>query len=81
MPLSLLEVSKSAILAAGIACITAGTKLLETDIYSAIVLILVGVALIVIYGYLLEKQASEKAARMVRKEMERDVGERHCSKN
>ena len=54
-------VSKSALLAAAISCVTAGVKLLEEDVNVAVALILIGLALIIAYAYLLEKQTVEEA--------------------
>ena len=64
-------VSKSALLAAGIACITAGTKLIETDLYAGIILMVVGVVLIITYAYLLETQTVNRAVKTVRRELEK----------
>jgi len=75
------EISKSALLAAAIACITAGVKLLDTDVSTAIVLIVVGAALIVLYAYLLEIQTVEKALKTLRKELGKNVGKGCCEKH
>ena len=68
------NVSKSALLAVAIACITAGTKLIESDLYAGIILIVVGVALVVIYAYFLERQTVDRALKTLRRELRK--GER-----
>ena len=68
---ALQTISKSVLLTCAIACITAGTKLIETDLYAGIILIVVGVALIIIYAYLLEKQTVSAAVKTVRRELEK----------
>lgn len=66
---SLQRVSKSAVLAGAIACVTAGAKLVETDLYAGIALLLIGIALIVVYAYLLEKQTVSAALKTLRREL------------
>ena len=63
------RVSKSALLAVAITCVTAGVKLLETDLYVGIVLLLIGIALIIAYAYLLEKQTVSGALKTLRREL------------
>jgi len=63
------RVSKSALLVAAITCVTAGVKLLETDLYVGILLILLGIALIIAYAYLLEKQTVTAALKTLRREL------------
>jgi len=53
--------SKSALLTAAIACVTAGVKLLDSDVFAAVILIALGLGLIFSYITLLEKQAVEVA--------------------
>ena len=77
MTVTLQSVSKSALLAAAIACITAGTKLIETDLYAGIILI-VGVALIIVYAYLLETQTVSAAVKTLRRELEKGERKRDC---
>ena len=64
------NVSKSTLLAVAIACITAGTKLIETDLYGGIILIIVGVVLVVIYAYFLEKQTVDACLKTLRRELD-----------
>jgi len=70
------NVSKSALLAAAIACITAGANLIETDLYAGIILIVVGVVLIIIYAYFLEKQTVNAALKTLRRELRKDERKR-----
>jgi ferritin-like metal-binding protein YciE len=51
--------------AIAISLITAGSKLIETDLYGGITLLVVGIGLITIWAFLIDreaKQAGEKAA-------------------
>jgi hypothetical protein len=57
------------VLAGAIACVTAGAKLVETDLYAGIALLLIGIALIVVYAYLLEKQTVSAALKTLRREL------------
>jgi len=66
---NLQRVSKSALLAGAIACVTAGVKFLETDLYVGIILLLLGIALIIAYAYLLEKQTVSAALKTLRREL------------
>ena len=77
------NVSKYSLLAAAITCITVGTKLIETDLYAGIILILVGIALILIYAYLLEKwkQTVNRALKTLRRELEKGERKRHRESN
>ena len=77
------NVSKYSLLVAAITCITAGTKLIETDLYAGIILILVGIALILIYAYLLEKwkQTVNRALKTLRRELEKGERKRHRESN
>lgn len=56
---------KGTILAIAISLITAGSKLIETDFYAGLTTLIVGITLIIIWVYLLDRearQAGEKAA-------------------
>lgn len=81
MTVTLQHVSKSALLAAAIACITAGTKLIETDLYAGIILIVVGVVLIIVYAYLLETQTVSAAVKTLRRELEKGERKRDPESN
>jgi len=59
-----LAASKTAIFTAGVACITVGSNLLESNLLGAVILIILGIVLIILYTYLIEKQSAEKALKL-----------------
>jgi len=60
---------KSSLFTVGIGCIVAGSNLLQSNLEAGIILIVLGIALIVLYSFLLEKQTVEKASKLVLKEV------------
>lgn len=58
-------VGKGVLFTAGTACISYAVTLLESDVTTAITLIILGAVLIVLFAYFLEKQSATKAAREV----------------
>jgi len=63
----MLREAKAGLLTAGIACISVGVELLRrNDIWAGIILVALGLALVLVYTYLLEVQASARAVQVVR---------------
>jgi len=58
-------VGKSALFTAGVACVVAGSNLTEVNITASIILIVLGIILIVVYTYLVERQTARKVVSMV----------------
>lgn len=65
------EASKGVLFTVAIACLLAGSNLIQSELdserYSGIILIALGIALIILYSYLLERQTTEKAVERVRR--------------
>jgi len=61
------QVAKSGLFTAGVGCIAAGSKLVESDVRTGVMLIVLGIAIVMIYAYFLEKQTTEKAVKLVMK--------------
>jgi len=62
---------KGTLLALAISLITAGSKLVETDLYAGIALLVVGVALIIIWVYLIDREAREAGEKTAEKAFEK----------
>jgi hypothetical protein len=73
--------SKPVLFTVAIACLTAGVKLLETDLYTGIILLIIGIALVLAYAYLLERQTAEKATEKVLRKMGEIEGKGSCKSN
>lgn len=58
---------KGALLALAVSLITAGSKLVETDLYAGVALLVVGIALIIIWAFLIDKQAREAGEKATEK--------------
>ncbi len=68
MPVSKLEIaSKGTIFAVAISLITAGSNIIEENLYAGVALLVSGVALIVIWAYLIDWQARKEAREAVSK--------------
>jgi len=59
---------KTSLLAAAIACISAGTELIRKgDILAGVILIVLGLGLIALYSYMVEQQAMRAAVAKIEK--------------
>jgi len=63
----MLREAKAGLLTAGIACISVGVDLLRrNEIWAGVILVVLGLALVLVYTYLVEVQASARAVRVVK---------------
>jgi len=72
---------KGTLFAVAISLITAGSKLIETDLYAGVAMLIVGIALIIIWAFLIDKQAREAGEKVAEKAFERlkeFEGKRSC---
>jgi len=70
---------KATLFAVAISAITAGIKIIEIDLWTGVALLLVGVALIVVWAYLVERQArkaGERAAEKIWRRMKEECGKK-----
>jgi len=57
--------SKSALLTIAVSCITAGISLIKTDLYGGLALLIIGFALVVVFAFLVERQAVNKVKKLL----------------
>ena len=62
---------KGTLFAVAISLITAGSKLIETDLYAGLVMLIVGIALTIIWAFLIDKQAREAGEKAAEKAFEK----------
>jgi hypothetical protein len=62
---------KGVLFATAISLITAGSQLIESNLYGGIALLVVGVALVVIWAFLIDYEARREGERAVREAFER----------
>jgi len=58
---------KGTLFAVAISLITAGSKLIETDFYAGLATLIVGIGLIIIWAFLIDKQAREAGEKAAEK--------------